>query len=271
MIRTYTLIFVLAVCSLTLFGSLSYAAVSAQSPPSPPTVLGGTAWIDGELVPPGTSIEAMQGTVRLGRTTARNNGRFGPLQIPRPPGVGPVYFLVNGQRAGLEIEWRAGLLQAGVELRAGPGEQPAPTAAAAATRRPTSTPIAPQSATPTAVTVAGSAGPRGERGPSGPPGPPGPAGPQGEPGPAGLTGPQGEQGEDGEDGEEGPRGRQGESAGYDLYTLAAAGGAALFALVALVLSIVALSRRNRPASPVPTQPSVSPPTAPTAPREEESA
>ena len=119
MIRTPWLIFAIAVVALTLVGAVSSGTVSAQSPPSPPTVLAGTAWLDGQLVPPGTPIQAMQGDTRLSRVTARNDGRFGPLQVPKPPGVGPVYFLIDGQRADVEMEWRAGFLQADLELRAG--------------------------------------------------------------------------------------------------------------------------------------------------------
>ncbi len=244
MIKARWLIIAVPVCLAMLIGALAHASVSAQSPPSPPTVLGGTAWLDGELVPPGTLIEAMQGDVRLSRITTRNNGRFGPLQVPKPPGVGPVYFLIKGQRADVEMTWRAGFLQANLELRAGLGAQPAPGPAATATPRPT-TPGTGQTVAPTPVMVPGPAGPRGERGPAGPPGPPGPQGPQGEPG---LMGPAGQQGEPGPEGEEGPRGRKGETDGYGLYTLAAAGLAVLLALVALILAIVALTRRNRPAA-----------------------
>lgn len=232
MIKTRWLVLVLPVALATLFGAFVHAAVSAQSPPSPPTVLAGTAWLDRELVPPGTLIEAMQGDVRLSRITARNDGRFGPLQVPEPPGPGPVYFLINGQRADVEITWQAGFLQADLELRAGLGGGPAPVA--------TPTPQPQPTATPAPVAVTGPAGPRGERGPSGPPGPQGAAGPQGVPGPAGL------QGEAGPKGEEGPRGQMAEPDGYGLYTLVAAGVAVLLALAALILSIVALARRDRP-------------------------
>jgi hypothetical protein len=241
MIQTPMRIFVFVVVSLTLAGAFSLTTVSAQSPPLPPAVLGGTAWLDGQLVPPGTLIQAMQGDTQLSRVTARNNGRFGPLQVPRPPGVGPVYFLVDGQRANIEMNWRAGFLQADLQLRAGLGAQPTPGPAATATPQPTSTARPGQPVAPTPAMVAGPAGPRGERGPAGPQGS---AGPQGEPG---LQGPAGPQGEQGPEGEEGPRGRKGESDGYGLYTLAAAGVAVLLALAALILAIVALSRRNRPA------------------------
>ncbi len=227
------LIFLMPVCLAVLIGALAHTSVSAQSPPSPPTVLAGTAWLDGQLVPPGTLIQAMQGDTRLSRITARNDGRFGPLQVPKPPGIGPVYFLIDGQRADVEMEWRAGFLQADLELRAGLGGGPAPQV------DPTAVPTPAQPVAPTAVMIPGPAGPRGESGPAGPPGFPGPAGPQGEPGPAGPAGPQGEEGD------EGTPGQKGESDGYGVYTLVAAVVAALLALVALILSILALSRIHR--------------------------
>lgn len=232
MIKARWLVFVLPVALATLFGGVVHATVSAQSPPSPPTVLAGTAWLDRELVPPGTLIEAMQGDVRLSRITARNDGRFGPLQVPEPPGAGPVYFLIDGQRADVEIIWRAGFLQADLELRAGLGGGPAPVA--------TPTPQPQPTATPAPVAVTGPAGPRGERGPEGPQGP---AGPQGR---SGLPGPAGPQGVAGPEGQPGPPGQTGESDGYGLYTLVAAGVAVLLALAALILSIVALAGRDRP-------------------------
>ena len=237
MIRTPWLIAAIAVVSLTLFGTLAHATVSAQSPPKPPTVLAGTAWLDGELVPPGTLIEAMQGDTRVSRTTARNDGRFGPLQVPEPGGVGPVYFRIAGQIADVEMTWQSGFLQADLELRAGLGATPAPSTSAVP--QPTSTPSPAQATAPVMTAVAGPAGPRGERGPEGPPGP---AGPQGV---AGSSGPAGPQGEMGRTGLPGPPGPAAESDGYGLYTLIAAVVAALLALAALILSIVAFSRSRR--------------------------
>lgn len=237
MIRTPWQIVIIAVVSLTLFGALAQATVSAQSPPMPPTVLAGTAWLDGQLVPPGTLIEAMQGEVRLSRTTARNDGRFGPLQVPEPPGVGLVYFRIDGQIADAEMNWRAGFLQADLELRAGVGARPAP--GASTVPQPAPTPSPEPAVAPTPVAVAGPAGPRGERGQEGRPGP---AGPQGAPGSHGPAGPQGDPGPQGE---QGPPGPAGESDGYGLYTLAAAVIAVLLALAALIVSIMTLSRQNR--------------------------
>ena len=261
--RSTTHRFALAVLMLTLtflLAALPDAIVSAQSPPLPPTVLGGTAWLDGELVPPGTLIQAMQGNTELQRITARPNGRFGPLQVSKPPGAGPVYFSVNGQRADIEMNWRAGFLQADLELRAGLGVRPAPAAAATATPRPVPTARPEQLAAPTAVVVAG---PRGERGPAGAQGPMGPAGPRGEPG---QSGPDGLRGERGPEGEEGTRGRKGETSDYGLYTLGAAGVASLLALAALIVAIVALSRRSRPATAI--VPPAHTPTVPAPPEED---
>ncbi len=232
MIRAVCLILVVGICLTTLFDPNTQPTVSAQSPPLPPTVLAGTAWLDGQLVRPGTLIEAMQGDVRLSRTTAKNNGRFGPLQVPEPPGIGPVYFLIDGRRADVEMNWQAGFLQADLELRAGLGVHPTPSATA--TPQPTSTPSPAPTVAPVAVT--GPPGPRGERGPEGPQGP---AGPQGQPGPQGPVGPPGPQGD------EGPPGVKSEADGYGLYALIAAVVAALLALAALVLAVVALSRLNR--------------------------
>ena len=236
MIKLRWLIFGLSVCVVTLMGTLTHTAVSAQSPPAPPTVLAGAAWLDGQLVAPGTLIEAMQGTTRLSRITARQDGRFGPLQVPEPPGEGPVYFVIDGQRADVEMTWRAGFLQADLELRAGLGGGPAPQV------EPTATPTPAQPVTPTVAAIAGPAGPRGEPGPAGPPGPQGPAGQPGQPGQAGSIGPQGAQGPAGETG---PRGLPGDPAGDGPYALIAAVIAALLALAALVVSIVALTRINR--------------------------
>ena len=235
MIRTpwpIAAVVVAAVVAFTPFAMPSHPTVSAQSPPMPPTVLAGTAWLDGELVRPGTLIEAMQGDVRLSRTTARNEGRFGPLQVPEPPGVGPVYFRIDGQIADVEMDWRAGFLQADLELRAGLGARPAPSTS------PTPEPAAtPSPAQPTApAVVAGPAGPRGERGPEGPQGP---AGPQGQ---SGLPGPAGPQCVPGPEGQQGPPGQPGASDGYGLYTLIAAVAGVLLALAALILAIVAFSR-----------------------------
>ena len=238
--------FALAVLMLMLtflLAALPDAIVSAQSPPLPPTVLGGTAWLDGELVPPGTLIQAMQGNTELQRITVRTNGRFGPLQVRQPPGNGPVYFLIGGHRADNEMNWQPGFLQAGLELRAASTARPVPAATAAP--RPAATASPAQPVSPTAVTVAGPRGERGPAGPAGPQGATGPAGPPGEPGTPGLQGPQGERGAEGE---EGPRGRRGETSGYGLYTLVAAAVAVLLALAALIVAIVALSRRNRSTS-----------------------
>ena len=252
MIQTRWLIVIPAVITMTLLTALPSSPASAQAPNLPPMVLAGRAWLEGEPARAGSVIQAMQGDTELSRIAVRANGRFGPLQVSQPRGRGPIYFLVDGQRAGVEMNWRSGFLQADLELRAPSAGQPAPTAtprpAPTTTARPTPVP----QVAPTAMAIAG---PPGERGPAGPPGPQGATGLAGPPGEPGPQGPPGERGPEGPEGEEGPRGRTGESGygGYDLYALIGAGAAGLLALVALIMAIMALSRRSRPA-PVHAQP-----------------
>ncbi|MDE2959438.1 MAG: hypothetical protein OXU28_05230 [Chloroflexota bacterium] len=253
MIQTRWLIVIPAVITMTLLTVLPSSPASAQAPNLPPMVLAGTAWLEGVPATAGAVIQAMQGDTELSRITVRANGRFGPLQVSQPRGRGPIHFLVNGQRADVEMSWTSGFLQADLELRAPSAGQPAATA----TPTPRPVPTATARPTPTqAPEPAAVAGPPGERGPAGPPGPAGPqgaSGPAGSPGEPGPPGPEGPQGERGPEGEEGPRGRSVEPENdYDLYTLGAAGIAALLALVALALAIAALARRSRPA-PAPVQ------------------
>ena len=258
MIQSRWLIVVPAVITLTLLTALPNLPASAQAPNLPPMVLAGTAWLEGDLATAGVVIQAMQEDTELSRITVRSNGRFGPLQVRQPPGRSPVYFLVDGQRADVEMNWRSGYLQADLELRAPAAGQPAATAtprprpAPTATARPAPTP----QPAPTAMAIAG---PPGERGPAGPAGPQGASGPPGPPGGPGPPGPEGPAGERGPEGEEGPRGRaaKSESEGYDLYALIGSGAAGLLALLALILAIVALLSRRRPA-PLPAQPPPTP-------------
>ncbi len=234
--------------ALSLLLALPWAtglgSVSAQAPSVPPAFWGGVAWLGGELAPPGTPVQAMQGTTVLGAGVVEAQGRFKPFQIDEPPAGNAVFFMVGNSISGAEAQWSSGSLRIDLELRAATGAQPAATA----------TPL-PAIATPAATLPAGPPGPagpagppggdgpRGEPGPAGPPGPPGAAGPPGPPGEPGAAGPQGDRGPEGE---EGPRGRAAESDSYGLYTLGAAGVAALLALAALVVGIIALTRRGAP-------------------------
>ena len=93
---------------------------------------------------------AMQGNAVMAEAYVRGNGRFGPLQIPRPLSSGPVYFLVGDIRASYELTWRSGFRKADVELRAA-GDVPAATATPRpilATPLPTDTPTRPANTVP---------------------------------------------------------------------------------------------------------------------------
>ena len=242
-------LFIIAI-ALALLTALPRSPVSAQSPNLPPAILAGTVWLAGEPAPAGTVIVAMQGDTELARGVVGAGGKFGVLQIRRPPDGNNIYFMIGDVRAEEELTWRSGMRRADLELRPKTMEQPAATA--------TPLPTAPVLPANTPVPVPGPAGPQGERGPAGPPGEPGPAGPPGATGSAGPPGPQGETGPigpEGPAGEEGPRGRSAGSSNYGLYTLVAAGVAALLALVAMIIGIIALSRR----APAPTDPPSLPP------------
>lgn len=230
--------------SLALLTALSLPHVSAQAPSGPPAFLGGKAWVDGQLAPPGAAVIAMQGSTELGRGIVEDGGTFRPFQIRKPPTGNLIYFLVDGALVPGEETWRSGLLRADLELRAVSATQQTPTA----TPPPTPTPM-PVPTTP-AVSVPGPAGPQGEPGPAGPPGPQGVAGPPGPPGPAGEPGAQGESGPEGPSGEEGPRGRSADSNNYGLYALIAAIVAILLAIAALAVGIMAMLRGGRSDPPV---------------------
>ena len=108
-----------AAVSLALLTVLSLPNVSAQAPSGPPAFLGGTAWVDGQLAPPGTTIIAVQGNTELGRGVVEDDGKFKPFQIRKPPAGNLIYFVVGGARVPGEESWRSGLLRADLELRAG--------------------------------------------------------------------------------------------------------------------------------------------------------
>jgi len=233
--------------SLALLTALSMSHVTAQAPSGPPAFLGGTAWVDGRLAPPGTTVIAMQGNTELGRGVVEDDGKFKPFQIRKPPAGNLIYFIVDGALVPDEVTWRSGLLRADLELQASNISQQAPTATPPPT--PTATPMP----TPPAISVTGPAGPQGKAGPAGPAGPPGDAGPPGPPGPggpAGDPGAQGEPGPEGPSGEEGPRGRSADSNNYALYALIAAVVAILLAIAALAVGIVAMLRGGRSDPPI---------------------
>ena len=145
----------------------------------PPVILGGTGYVDGQPAPAGAWIVALHDGKELARIKVREEGRFGPMEIPRPPAGGPISFTVADKPADLQLRWRSGsrLLQ---DLRAGAGVVPAtlPPAqpAATATPIPTATPQRENTPTPTPVVLAGHPLRPGEHVPEGPEGEEGPGG-----------------------------------------------------------------------------------------------
>ncbi len=213
---------------------LPWAAVSAQAPSGPPAFLGGVAWLDGQLAPPGAVVVAMQGSTELGRGVVENDGKFKPIQINKPPAGNLIYFTVAGVRASEEVAWRNGLLRADLVLRTGAGAPvPVPT---------------PQTGAPAVSGVPGPAGAKGDHGPAGPQGPAGKDGAPGEPGVQGPPGPAGAQGAPGPAGESGPEGERGraaeavESSSLGMYGLIAGIVAILLGVAALVVGLMALRR-----------------------------
>ncbi len=220
--------------TLALLAALPWSTASAQAPNRPPAIWGGLAWIDGELAPSGTPINAMQGATVLGQGVVEADGRFKPFQINQPTSGSSIIFLVGNALVPEPTRWVSGSIRLDLELQASTSSTP--EVAATPTRAAVTAPVE--------QGPAGPAGPQGERGPTGSQGPPGERGLPGEPG---SVGPQGVTGPAGPMGEEGRRGRSAESNNYGLYALGAAGIAALLALAALVVGIVALSRRATPA------------------------
>ena len=192
------------------------AAVSAQA--GPPHQILGNAFIDGQLAPPGTEVQALAAdgtvlqtaTVRVATTTINYR-----LNVPQPSSSDrTISFKVGGYDAtpSRAVTWVQGDTTYPVNLTASSVAVPTPTPMPAAEPTPTPTPMvvrgAPGPQGPAGP--AGPAGPTGDAGPAGEPGPRGPAGPAGLRGPAGPAGPPGEAGPPGDTGSQGPQGAAGE-------------------------------------------------------------
>ena len=88
-------------------------------PTEPPMILIGIATLNGQVVPPDTTITAFDGDKEVGSVKAKDGGAF-TLQIKRSEG--PVTFKVDGH-AALESapEWISGTITRGFNLTAGEG------------------------------------------------------------------------------------------------------------------------------------------------------
>ena len=199
----------------------------------------GNAYIDGELAPVGTLVEALSNgnTVSATIVRTRSDKINYSLYVERPHRGANLTFRVAGFHAEQQAVWEQDSITFPFDLNAASTEVPAQ----GLVQGPQGPP--------------GVAGPEGQRGPVGPEGAAGPTGPQGPPGATGAQGPTGPQGPPGatggqgpagSDGQEGPPGPQGEKGEAGLPGERGDGGPAgpagggLLAIIALAVAGVAV-------------------------------
>ena len=202
--RTKMLFFTAVVALLVAIPAIVSGNPNSAGPNEIPHTIFGTAYVDNQAAPQGTSVQAQIENRVVASTTTRAAGRFF-LQIDPSPGNDPTYagktisFTIRGQTASETVVWASGGDHRGLNLNASstsqPTNTPRPTARPASTARPVTPP------TPRPVFT----GP----GPTGRPGAPGPPGPTGLPGATGLRGVAGIQGATGLPGEPGLPGETG--------------------------------------------------------------
>ena len=170
----------------------------------------GNAYIDGELAPVGTLVEALSNgnTVSATIVRTRSDKINYSLYVERPHRGANLTFRVAGFHAEQQAVWEQDSITFPFDLNAASTEVPAqgliqgsqgpPGVAGPEGQR---GPVGPE----------GAAGPAGPTGPQGPPGATGAQGPTGPQGPPGATGAQGPAGSDGQEGPPGPQGEKGEA------------------------------------------------------------
>ena len=202
----------------------------------------GNAYIDGELAPDGTLVEALSSGNTVSATIVRTRSdkiNFS-LYVERPHRGTNLTFRIAGFHAEQQAVWREDSITFPFDLNAASTEVPAQ----GVIQGPSGPPgVAGPAGEIGPVGPAGAAGPAGPAGPQGPEGPEGPAGPTGPQGPQGATGAQGPAGADGQDGSPGLQGEKGE-AGIpgepgDVGPAGPAGGG-LLAIIALAVAGVAV-------------------------------
>ena len=167
-----------------------------------PTPYLGNAYLDGELAPEGTLIEALYRGIRVAATVVdtRSPESNYLLYVGKQPQGAVLTFRVAGFVAEEQAIWKQGEIRSQFDLHATTVEAPSPTLAQTGGPAPTPVPG-----------PAGLTGPQGQQGEKGDKGETGPQGERGEPGQAGASGPEGPQGPEGEKGETGPQGPKGEA------------------------------------------------------------
>ena len=202
----------------------------------------GNAYIDGELAPVGTLVEALSNgnTVSATIVRTRSDKINYSLYVERPPRGTNLTFRVAGFHAEQQAAWKQDSITFPFDLNAASTEVPAQGAIQGPPGPPgiagPSGPIGPAGP----AGVAGPPGPEGPEGPEGPAGPIGPAGPQGPQGPAGPPGPAGSGGQEGPPGPQGEKGEAGTPGEQGDGGPAGPAGGGLLAIIALAVAGVAV-------------------------------
>lgn len=191
-----------AVVLMAVWGVLLSSVPSTATGQSDSSVAryGGNAYIDNELAPEGTLIEALSaGTVVAATTVSVLTPEVNyVLIVPPPSPVATLTFRVGGYAARETAVWEQGVGIFPFNITA--ISSAIPGSALTLTPEPT-IPFVTQSGTEGIVLMQGPAGQQGPRGFAGE------RGPEGAPGPAGKAGAQGPPGEKGPQGEVGPAGQ----------------------------------------------------------------
>ena len=202
----------------------------------------GNAYIDGELAPNGTLVEALSSgnTVSATIVRSRSDKINYSLYVERPPRGTNLTFRVAGSHAEQQAVWKEDSITFPFDLNVASTEVPAqgltqgppgpPGVAGPAGQR---GPVGPEGAI-------GPAGPTGAAGQEGPEGPGGPAGPQGPPGATGAQGPAGSDGQEGPPGPQGEKGEAGLPGERGATGPAGPAGGGLLAIIALAIAGVAV-------------------------------
>ena len=170
----------------------------------------GNAYIDGELAPVGTLVEALSSgnTVSATIVRTRSDKINYSLYVERPHRGTNLTFRVAGFYAEQQAVWEQDSITFPFDLNAASTEVPEQ----GLIQGPQGPPgVAGPEGQRGPVGPGGATGPAGPAGPAGPEGPAGPAGPQGTQGTQGPAGPQGPAGSDGQEGPPGPQGEKGEA------------------------------------------------------------
>ena len=194
---------------ITLFVLTTAAGVLHGQTEDTSNMVYGTATIDDQPAPPGSTVTAYSISQAVGRTTVGGGGAYA-ITIPDPRTAhneNPVLTFTIDLHPVLETHrWSEGALSQ-LDLRAFvhlAAPTPAPGEAETRAGRPGPPGPTGEEGPRGRTGRTGQPGSEGSKGDLGLPGETGPPGPPGPPGPRGITGPQGPQGAEGDQGLQGP-------------------------------------------------------------------